>query len=458
MLPNSLRNRKFGNSQSSFSNVKMVVSDTANKIKRLPLKIKCFMVFMMFASVYVYGSLILSLTTNHLNTDTFLETDKCPACFGHSICVALKNDRIRFTGWSKIRLLDIVNIKNVHTAQHLDNQEQIIIKKLGHNKEFENIDEKICKDANRPKGCDVARVLHITNTGDEIRRQGLLPKHLEKINHMFSCPTYSLIDRVLKYYKEKLTPTSNMLYTRDKLQIYATSLINAEPLMLQTFPAEEGWPFPKYHGACGRYIAVSHEGEPLHNFFSETFQKRADIAYQIMKIAEKLNNEGNQFVLYWTDLSLENLVVDSSGKVTVIDLEDIIVVDREAIARTKPRKDWDELHQSSFDDCNGRNCLTFSPDDLCTHANSDHNYFAACRNILSEYANEPSLGLMGGLLHDMPNYAKDDWDLQHLLHECVHGSTPGSRIKIKTQLTEALFNLRNVKDKNDAAKGKRLHE
>lgn len=53
-----------------------------------------------------------------------------------------------------------------------------------------------------------------------------------------------------------------------------------------------------------------------------------------MKIAEKLNNEGNQFVLYWTDLSLENLVVDSSGKVTVIDLEDIIVVDREAITRS----------------------------------------------------------------------------------------------------------------------------
>ncbi|CAC5415167.1 unnamed protein product [Mytilus coruscus] len=367
----------------------------------------------------------------------------------------MKNEKIHFTGWSKIRLFDIINIKNVHTARHLDNKEQIIIKKLAHNKEFENVDDKICKDANRPKGCDVARVLHIINTGDEIRRQSLLPKHLEKMNQMFACPTYSSIDRILSYYKERLSPGRSMLNTRDKLQIYATSLINAEPLMLQTFPAEEGWPFPKYYGVCGRYIAVSHAGEPLHNFFSEPFHKRADIAYQIMKIADKLKNEGNQFVFYWTDLSLENLVVDSAGKVTVVDLEDIIVVDRDAIARAKPRKDWYEVHQSSFVHCYRRNCFRFSRDDLCTHVNSDHNYYAACRIIISEYVNEQSLGLMRGLLHDMPNYANDDWDLQHLLHECVHGSTPESRMKVKTQLTQALFNLRNIRDSNDAAKRKR---
>jgi hypothetical protein len=65
---------------------------------------------------------------------------------------------------------------------------------------------------------------------------------------------------------------------------------------------------------------------------------------------------------------------------------------------------------------------------------------------------------MGGLLHDMPNYAKDDWDLEHMLHECTHGSTSGGRMKIKDQIIEGLKNLRNVKDKNDIAGGKRLHD
>lgn len=124
----------------------------------------------------------------------------------------------------------------------------------------------------------------------------------------------------------------------------------------------------------------------------------------------------------------------------------------------KPRKNWDELYESQFDHCDGKNCLSFSPDDLCSHVNSDHNYYAACRNILSEYANEPAMGLMGGLLHNMPNYAKDDWDLENLLHECVHGPSPESRIKVKSKLIDALDNLRNVMDKNDLAKGKRLHD
>lgn len=457
MLPYTLRNRKSG-SNKSFSGVKMVVSDTANKIRRLPYKVQCLLISTCIISIYVYGGLIMSWKTNHLKTESFLQTDKCPACFGHSICVALKSERIQLTGWSKVRLLDIVNIKNVHTARHLDNDDQIMIKKLAHDKEYENIDEKICRDANRPKGCDVARILHITNTGDQIKRLGLLPEHLVKTNHMFACPTYSLIDRVLTFYQEKLTSDKDQYFTRDKLQIYATALINPEPLMLQTFPAYDGWPFPKYYGACGRYIAVSYEGEPLQNFFYEPFHKRADIAYQIMKMADKLTNAGEQFILYWTDLNFENFVVDSSGKVTLVDLEDIIVVDRDAVARTKPKKGWDELYQSSFDHCDGKNCLTFDPDALCNHVNSDHNYYAACRNILSEYANEPSLGLMGGLLHDMPNYAKDDWDLEHMLHECTHGSTSEGRMKIKDQLIEGFKNLRNVKDKKDIAGGKRLHE
>lgn len=458
MLPHNLRNRRSG-AQKSLANVKMVVSDTASKIRRLPLKVKLFLLVTAACSFYVYLGLFLSFRTNHLKTDSFVETDKCPACFGHSLCVALQSERILFTGWSKIRLLDMVNIKNVHTAKHLDFDDQMIIKKLAHDNELEEVDEKICRDANRPKGCDVARVLHITNMGDKIQKHGLLPEHLLKTNHMFSCPTYSLIDRIFNYYQEKLKPDKKgEWYTRDKLQIYATALINPEPLLLQTFPYFEGWPFPRYYGACGRYIGVSYEGEMLQNFFQEPFHKRADIAYQIMKIADKLTNAGEQFVLYWTDLNFENLVVDSSGKVTVVDLEDIIVVDRDAVARTKPKKGWDELHQSQFDHCNGKNCLSFDPEELCSHVNSDHNYYAACRNILSEYANEPTLGLFGGLLHHMPNYAKDDWDLEHLLHECVHGSTSEGRMKIKDQLIQALQNLRNVQDKNDIAKGKRLHD
>jgi hypothetical protein len=126
MLPYTLRDRRSGSNQ-SFPGVKMVMSDTANKIRRLPYKVQCFLISTCIISIYVYGGLIMSLKTNHLKTESFLETDKCPACFGHSICVVLKTERIQLTGWSKVRLLDIVNIKNVHTARHLDNGDQFCL-------------------------------------------------------------------------------------------------------------------------------------------------------------------------------------------------------------------------------------------------------------------------------------------------------------------------------------------
>ena len=50
-----------------------------------------------------------------------------------------------------------------------------------------------------------------------------------------------------------------------------------------------------------------------------------------MKIADRLTNPGGNFALYWTDLNYENLVVDAAGKVTVVDAENIVVVDRKAV-------------------------------------------------------------------------------------------------------------------------------
>ena len=59
-----------------------------------------------------------------------------------------------------------------------------------------------------------------------------------------------------------------------------------------------------------------------------TFQ--ADLAYQMVVMSEKLTNDEN-WALYWTDLDYYNFAVDPSGKLAVIDLENIIVVDRKSV-------------------------------------------------------------------------------------------------------------------------------
>ena len=60
-----------------------------------------------------------------------------------------------------------------------------------------------------------------------------------------------------------------------------------------------------------------------------TFQ--ADKAYQLMRIADMLTNNKADFALYLTDVTDDNFAVNDDGKVTLIDLEDVLVVDKLAV-------------------------------------------------------------------------------------------------------------------------------
>ena len=44
--------------------------------------------------------------------------------------------------------------------------------------------------------------------------------------------------------------------------------------LLQMFPVADGWPFPEYYGACGRYVAVSNGGKPLSEFYNADWSER----------------------------------------------------------------------------------------------------------------------------------------------------------------------------------------
>ena len=54
---------------------------------------------------------------------------------------------------------------------------------------------------------------------------------------------------------------------------------------------------------------------------------QVDLALQILQIAEKFTDNQLGYGLYWTDLDYHNLAVNDKGRVSVIDGENIIVVD-----------------------------------------------------------------------------------------------------------------------------------
>ncbi|XP_013384861.1 deleted in autism protein 1 homolog [Lingula anatina] len=190
-------------------------------------------------------------------------------------------------------------------------------------------------------------------------------------------------------------------------------------------------------------VVEQYVGKSLGDYYLSPWRTRVGLAYQLFQIADLLTNNKGNWSLYWTDVSYDNIAVDPDGRVVVVDLENIIVVDKLKIIQDRP-PEWDTVLTSTFDECiPNHNCLSFSPDNLCTRLVADHNYYAVCRGILSSYADDE--GHPGGLLHSMPDIIKTTWGLDKLLDECAKPSSEQtSRLKIKDQLLTVLAELAGV--------------
>merc|ERR1711971_911893 len=97
---------------------------------------------------------------------------------------------------------------------------------------------------------------------------------------------------------------------------------------------------------------------------------------------------------YLTDWVPENFAVATdSMKVSLVDLEHLIVVNTSRLEAEKGA----EAHTS--DNWGSRTSLSFSPNALCEHSSSDHNYLGLCGILL---AHSPMYSFPEGLLHSPP--------------------------------------------------------
>ena len=205
-------------------------------------KLTCLYLFFLFVLFYIFGSLYWIISLNHLSDVTFLETEKCPACFGESLCPKLLNNEIEFTGISKFRSFDALNTKNIYFARQKDTGVLLVVKKLARDTEFVEIDMKICHDAGMDNHCDLQTAilrLPIIQTGAKLDQ---FAKHLQGLTPLFVCPSVRLIQRAIDKYKEKTL--AEQIVNRDKVQLWTSSLVNAEPIILQvSFLDAIGWHF-----------------------------------------------------------------------------------------------------------------------------------------------------------------------------------------------------------------------
>lgn len=103
----------------------------------------------------------------------------------------------------------------------------------------------------------------------------------------------------------------------------------------QILSAEDGWPVPKYFGACGRIIIEEYIGLPLSDCYDKSWIQRVKIASSLLNAAYMFTFKNKNFGFYLTDISADNIAVDHENVAKFIDLENIIIVDKNISQESK---------------------------------------------------------------------------------------------------------------------------
>lgn len=328
----------------------------------------------LFSIFYVHSISKLSLADSEL--------EKCPACYGTNLCSSFESGDLQLTGVSSWRFFQFMNAKNVFNGFWVSRNVSVIIKKLGHDSELEDLDINLCKLADSKDGCylkdamrNIVEKLEVQTRSDKINISSLklLLSRVQTSQDWLSCADQNLLDFILK--KSLSHPAKPGLEN-----ILTFLLINQEPLMAMAFTPEMDYPFPRYFGACGRFAVFEDVGSGLDRLSSiSPWSVRSALSLDLVRLATFLSNTSLNLALYPTDWAVENFSVDreTGGIVKLVDLENIVIVN---LTRAPSPGD----HRSDNFGCAAEGeCFSFSIPSLCEHSSSDHNYYAVCANILS---------------------------------------------------------------------------
>ena len=232
----------------------------------------------------IIAVIVYEIVKYHLKIDLsnhkVLEIEKCPACYGDDLCPELIHGNIEITNqnfWTTV----LFNAKNVYFGLY-KGRGAVVLKKLAHTDELETFDRKLCEitPSISPRCDNAARNIRLLaslwapnhhHNHDSID-YSLLKANVPPEIETFSCVrSQELIDYL---YQKKHWKAEHFL---------TLSFVNPEPLIVTAFPYEEGWPFPKYYGACGRWSIFEYVGQSLTNYLSKktTYITKARLALQV---------------------------------------------------------------------------------------------------------------------------------------------------------------------------------
>ncbi|XP_014217218.1 deleted in autism protein 1 homolog [Copidosoma floridanum] len=394
------------------------------------IKRRTIFLFLTTLVVLVVGVLLRKL--NRTVAD-ITEREKCPACFGVSLCQDIDDNKIVFE-YSDFNSIfnNLFGVKNVYYGKYGDTK--VVVKKLAHDFEFQLFDDFICSNDQFDELCfrKNKRSNAITNFYRSILRDLEDARFDDPHVKLRICPTVGRANKLLGKIGDSAKNANYYKY------LWSFIKINPEPIFLQLLRPENDWPTPKYIGECGRVVVEENAGLPLSAFINEPWIKRAEISSSLLDAAYKLTFKHSEFAFYLTDVSTDNIAVNQNNQAVFIDLENVIVVDKD------PPKEvwsnilsWNETHISETH-TNCQDCFIFSPSDICNHKISDHNYMAICQHALGQN-NER---FTQGFLHSTPSEILKKYStLTNLIKKCSTPDPPHSRITFGIQLQKVLDSI-----------------
>ena len=109
---------------------------------RLPLYHRIIGFLLFFVFNFALLMLILAVVFNLARSSSFLESHKCPACYGFKACDKLKNGEITLTSASN--LFGIIDNSLIKYYGKTSEGKEVVLTKLGSQKQLKEWDKLIC--------------------------------------------------------------------------------------------------------------------------------------------------------------------------------------------------------------------------------------------------------------------------------------------------------------------------
>uniref|UniRef100_A0A0A9ZD30 UPF0672 protein C3orf58 n=1 Tax=Lygus hesperus TaxID=30085 RepID=A0A0A9ZD30_LYGHE len=349
-----------------------------------------------------------------------------PVIFGETQCPNVFTGKITLRDNGFLRtILNYLSIKVVLRGT-LDNK-NVCLKKLATSNEAEFADLLYASTFKNVELTEMAIPLVKIEILKNIINHEPTSAYYNGVQKLTFCPKLNKIDQLLVH-----VPGFDFHNVMSYVEVYTSVLLNSEPLILQILQPPD-WPVPEYFGSCGRMTIVEDCGTILTDFVNHPWELRANLSIQLLQAAFNFTFAHPDLTFYFTDTSPDNIAVDGEARIRFIDLEHVIIVEKNPPLSEQP-PDWQMNHSSTYYPCD--DCYTFSPDDMCSHRASDYNILAVCREIL----HNTSLLFPKGFLHSVPNHLITTQNLlPSLLSQCVENDGFGDRFSIANDIMKLLL-------------------